>query len=107
MRFMSKATALGARTGERTRPLKEVDSGNYPSIALSSNGKAHICYYQEGRGLRYATNKSGSWELTTVDWGKKTGSYCSIVLDSDDYVHISYYDGDSKHLKYATNRPPE
>jgi len=32
MRFKSKAIALGARTGERTRPLKEVDSGFGPSV---------------------------------------------------------------------------
>ena len=91
------------------------ESGEYPSIALDSSDKAHIVYFysyttqeyitQEffapplSRDLKYATNASGSWVITTVD--SSGGEYTSIALDSSNKVHISYSAWGP--LQYATN----
>ena len=101
----------------------EIESvGLFNSIALDSEGHVHISYYCDyndydpdkyGGELRYATNASGAWEITAIEWSYAegdicgTGGYTSIAIDSDNYVHISYYDATNDSLKYATNRPPE
>jgi len=85
----------------------------YLSIATDSQDKEHIAYYDwNNQNLKYATNKSGTWETLTIDSQNDVGRYPSIAIDSDDYMHISYYyfeSGDNAHgeLRYATNRPPE
>lgn len=74
------------------------------SIALDSNDKVHISYFDETNwDLKYATNTSGSWEIFTLDSDGLVGEHTSIALDSNDGVHISYYDYTNKDLKYATN----
>ena len=75
--------------------------GEYTSIAIDSNGFKHISYYDTGvQDLKYATDKSGSWVVTTVDSAGNAGKYTSIAIDSNDAVHISYQSGGN--LKYAT-----
>jgi hypothetical protein len=76
--------------------LGEMDYGT--SIAIDSQNKAHISYCDYHNGaLKYATNASGDWVITTLD---AVGRFSSIALDSQEKVHISYYDSC---LKYATN----
>lgn len=85
-----------------------VDSraGGYASVVLDKSDKMHISYGNVGSGttiggpLKYATNASGSWEITTVD-SSFSGGYTSIALDTSGKMHISY--GNSAVLKYATN----
>ncbi|MGB1233839.1 MAG: Ig domain-containing protein, partial [Poseidonia sp.] len=72
--------------------------GEYTSIAIDSNGFKHISYYGGG-DLKYATDTSGSWVVTTVDTSARRES-TSIAIDSNDAVHISYQG--SGNLKYAT-----
>ncbi|RJQ51395.1 MAG: hypothetical protein C4526_10475 [Nitrospiraceae bacterium] len=81
------------------------------AIAVDSNDKVHIAFFEasenitdaDGGDLRYATNASGVWELTTIDNDGKVGEYCSMAIDSRDKLHISYYDKDNSDLKYASN----
>lgn len=88
------------------------------SIAIDSNNKVHISYYDEtNSNLKYATNTSGGWVASTIDNYGTVGTYTSIAVDSKDKVHISYKDDTSrtysmywwlttapgKALKYATN----
>lgn len=90
------------------------DIGLYTSIAVDSNNKVHISYFDNYefdfgsglisyRDLKYATNKSGVWQVETVDSSGDTGYWTSIALDSNNNVHISYYDSTNGDLKYATN----
>jgi hypothetical protein len=78
--------------------------GDYASIAIDSNNKVHISYYDYSNGdLKYATNTSGSWVTSTIDsWGN-VGDSTSIAVDANNKVHISYYDYSNGDLKYATN----
>jgi len=78
------------------------------SIALDSNDRVHISYYDDtNEDLKYATNASGSWQTYTIDSGGAVGEYTSIAIDSNDKVHISYFDDIYDDLKYATNAEVE
>src|SRR3972149_9859255 len=76
--------------------------GEFASIAMDSNNKVHISYYDSTfRILKYATNATGTWATYVIDNKQFVGYGTSIALDSNNSVHIGYY-GD-KDLRYATN----
>ena len=80
--------------------------GKYSSIAIDSNNKIHISYFDNTDGdgdLKYATNVSGSWVVSAIDSTGWTGTYTSLAIDSNDKVHITYIDDTNYDLKYATN----
>ena len=81
--------------------------GKYNSIAVDSSGYVHISYYddssnRDGQNLKYATNSSGSWEVTIVDSTDNVGLYTSLALGFSGEVYISYYDVTNGDLKLAT-----
>ena len=76
--------------------------GEFASIAIDSNNKVHISYYDSTfRILKYATNATGTWATYVIDNKQFVGYGTSIALDSNNSVHIGYY-GD-KDLRYVTN----
>ncbi len=81
---------------------------NSHSIAVDSNGKAHVGY-TDYFGLSYATNATGAWVrdrvVGVVDMaGNAIISDASIALDTTGKAHISYSECElSTSLKYATN----
>jgi hypothetical protein len=81
------------------------DVGYFPSIAVDSDGRPHIAYYDFFNGyLKYARKlPSGGWSIETADSdsGGNVGGYTSIALDSAGNPHISYYDWVNGNLKYA------
>lgn len=79
--------------------------GIYTSLAVDSNNKVHISYFDNtNANLKYATDATGSWVLSTLDSAGDVGQYPSIALDSNNKVHISYYNLSTSDLKYATNK---
>lgn len=79
-------------------------SGTYSSIAIDYNSNAHIVYRDGSGKLKYATNLSGQWKITTFEsWGN-VGYDSSITIDPSNKIHISYSDSLNWNLKYATNR---
>lgn len=77
--------------------------GSQPSLALDSNGKAHVCYTVGAvdvvYGVRYATNSSGSWMKYTLE---EDAHSCDIAVDLANKLRISYITSSDK-VKYATN----
>jgi len=76
---------------------------NYSSIAVDSEGKVHIAYYDDvGDDLKWAYYNGSSWNIETVDSTGNVGQHCSIVVDSSNTPHISYQDDTNGNIKYAT-----
>ena len=78
-------------------------ASDFSTIDTDNSDKTHISYYDLfNADLKYATDRSGSWEIETLESQGDVGKSSSIALDSNDNVHISYYDF-SGSLKYITN----
>jgi hypothetical protein len=77
--------------------------GKFTSIAVDANDKVHVSYYDStNEQLKYATNSSGSWVVTTVAAAPSTAYGTSIGVDTNGKVHIAY-EGTNGDLMYATN----
>ncbi|MBN1667102.1 MAG: hypothetical protein JW862_08430 [Anaerolineales bacterium] len=76
----------------------------HASLAVDSNGKAHIAYEQE-QNIFYATNASGSWISTVIATDAGPEVQPSIALDSAGKAYLSYFVGTypNQELHYATN----
>jgi hypothetical protein len=85
------------------------DEGGDCSIVIDSDDNVHIAFIagitSDGNSsLRYATNRSGAWEVAVIEGGG-SGAFNDIAVDSSGAVHISYlntYGTDT--VRYATNR---
>jgi hypothetical protein len=76
--------------------------GESVSLAIDGNGAAHVAFGGPAPeyGLRYATNRGGSWTTSVLD-----DVYIlsvAIAVDSNDKVHLVYSNNASE-LKYASD----
>ncbi|RJP43619.1 MAG: PKD domain-containing protein [Desulfobacteraceae bacterium] len=83
--------------------------GNHSSITVDTANKLHISYLHgfPRTDLKYVTNKSGVWQIYTLDSQGESGYYTSIITDGYGFAHISYVGQGPQYplsLKYATNR---
>ena len=77
--------------------------GRGAMIAIDAFDHIHIIYYDDrSGGLKYTTNRSGSWVADTLPVG---GGGAHIAVDSQGYAHISYLEtfGRTYNVRYATN----
>jgi hypothetical protein len=73
-----------------------------PSIAVDSNGTAHVSFYDvTGSNLMYSTNAGGIWVTEYVDIVGTVGYYNAIVIDAGNTPYIVYYASGNDDLKYA------
>ncbi len=85
-----------------------VNTGKYSAIAVDSQDKIHLSYFEENGGgyLRYNTNLFGNWQKMRIEeFYGNMGMYTSIAVDSKNRIHIAYYDPNAPgNLMYATNK---
>jgi hypothetical protein len=77
---------------------------NRISLAIDSEGFLHMGFMNlSEETINYATNKSGSWLITTIASidAIKSGS-TDIAIDANDAVHLAYVA--NRDLHYATNK---
>ena len=84
----------------------DFNGGAYESLAIDSQGFAHISYYDTpGEDLAYIYWDGTGWQKETVDKYDNHGSvggFTWLVLDENDNPHISYIDWTgSCRIKYA------
>ncbi|MEH7308609.1 cadherin domain-containing protein [Neobacillus drentensis] len=81
-----------------------------PSIAIDSNGKAHVVYmYNDANDprkyeIRYATNQSGSWVVQTLASGANSKDEVKdpqIEVDRQNKIHITYVKEDNQNSYYG------
>lgn len=79
--------------------------GSFASLALDSDRRPHISYYDfTNDNLKHAWRQGSTWHHENVATGGNVGWFTSIAVDSDDRIHISYFDvtdGDLNYARYA------
>ncbi len=64
---------------------------NTTRIALNSNQKVYISYFDDQAGfLKLATKVNNNWQIETVDPGPNAGRFSSLLIDENDDIFISY-----------------
>jgi len=77
--------------------------GLYTSIAVDSNKRPHISYYDaDNKDLKYARWTGSEWDIDRVDSAGTVGKYSSIALDSDNDPYIAYYNDSIDGLRFAS-----
>ena len=109
---MFAVSTSDAQVSQSSWKITTIDSegklGYTTSIATDPQDKVHITYWDmtnlpSSTALKYATNASGSWVISTVDSEGVVGEDSSVAIDMNDKVHITYWDGSKSRTKYATN----
>ena len=78
------------------------ETGRYPSLTISDNGKIFISYIdQTNRNLRWTSNIIGSWVSGTVDTSGNISDQTSIAVMGTNHLYVSYMDTVNHDLKYA------
>ena len=83
------------------------DGGAYESLAIDSQGRPHISYFdQQSEDLVYTYLDGNHWQAQIIDQHDRdpVGGFTSIVLDENDNPRISYIDWTRPYrIKYASN----
>ncbi len=78
------------------------DSGRHVTLELDLNDKVHMVYTdQTNKSLKYVTQSSAGFAISTVDDTCLDCSYSSMKMDAANEPHVIYYNGSNKTLTYA------
>ncbi len=76
--------------------------GLYTSIAVDSNRRPHISYYDaDNKDLKYAHWTGSAWDIDRVDSAGTVGKYSSLALDDSNDPYIAYYNDSIDGLRFA------
>jgi len=83
-----------------------IDVGQYSSLAIDSENKPHIAYFDaDSAFLKYATWNGATWDIEVADDNSSLGGvgmYSSLALGPlTERPQIAYYDIVNTHLKWA------
>ncbi|MBI2059261.1 MAG: hypothetical protein HYT87_05760 [Nitrospirae bacterium] len=99
--FLTFSVVSEGESGYGASPTR----GEFASIAVGSDGVAHLAYYDsDADDLRYATNPGGVWRTEILSAKGNVGTATSLVLDADSKVHIFFRDETNKDLKHISNK---
>ncbi len=105
--IVEAARPEGGATGtlavsDMTRPPAGGDIGWWPSIAVASDGTAHLTYTDAYNGaLHHAERIDGEWKITAVDSRGAVGKYTALTLSDEGVPHVVYYNQDNRLLRHA------
>ncbi|MBN2894322.1 MAG: hypothetical protein JXK05_00320 [Campylobacterales bacterium] len=86
-----------------TLDQQSIVSGRKIKIAVDAQDFLHLLYYnQDIHQLKYANNRTGTWEEVIVSFGS-CDSDNSLALDGNGYAHIAYDDESMEALYYISN----
>lgn len=89
---LAPAMAVAASTWNTTTvDNTATDTGKFASLAVDSSKFLHISYFDAAGSLKYATNKTGSWALTTLPGTGVAAAGTAIALDASNNPLVSYY----------------
>ena len=93
----------GARAPGKILTVDSVgDSGRHVTLELDLNDKVHMVYTDRThKALKYVTQSSAGFAISTVDDTCLGCSYSSMKMDAANEPHVIYYNGTSKTLTYA------
>jgi DNA-directed RNA polymerase subunit F len=80
-------------------------------IVIDENDNIYIAYQNRDESkLKIATDKSGSWDIYTVDTGTSPsnlypGYMTSMAMDRQGQFHIAHFDDKNDDLRYSTGAP--
>lgn len=98
---LGAAGSSAAATWTVTGIDNSADVGRFASMAADADKKLHISYLDAAGNLRYASNKSGSWNSGAVNHanlttGKVVQAGTALALDALGNPQINYYYNSSK-----------
>lgn len=102
----SQADADGPKWTWQLSPIEAGRSYAWPSGAVDSSDQLHVAFWDVlDSALAYATNRSGPWEVTSVDREGNVGVMPALVVSAMEQVHIVYGDFTNQpaQLKHTTD----
>jgi hypothetical protein len=100
LRYASRASGAWATADVGVAGAGGCSNTGGLSLVVDAAGAAHVAWSGDypAYGLQYATNRGGTWVVTTLDTPYITS--VSLAVDAQDKAHIAYTDN-AGNLKYA------
>jgi hypothetical protein len=108
LRFARNSAADGSGAWDLTTVSATSNVGQYPSLAILSNGNPAVSFQDNGTAdLKYARNSapdgSGTWTVTTVEASGDMGRFSSLAMMANGNPAIAHYNATAGDLRFCRN----